>query len=333
VKPLLTAIDGVQPKIELYQAFKSFNDKWIAGANFDEKTIFEEVLFLDRANRDVGDVLVDPFKLLEFFNSYASLDARVIDFVSKILVDNKFFMMPMPAYINWWGQGEVRNGIEPKSQTVEDIANNLFGIYNNVDTRDSKPAFLCYYVGNPSEHLDLNQNSNYGWRSDGFDFANQSQNSSATTNTKQNWANTNRVVGFNVDFGTRNQSIFSSINMDQILGASTTEANKVITEMAAQAGGLRTSLGSVSLYNLYKTRSYNVRVEALGCALIQPTMYFNLRYVPMFNGAYQIQSVEHRIEAGSFTSSDELLSGILLDVSLGLLGSVTTIGSIVFAPV
>ena len=299
-KPLLSAINGVQPKIELYQAFKSFNDKWIAGANFEEKTIFEEVLFLDRANRDVGDVLVDPFKLLEFFNSYASLDARVIDFVSKILVDNKFFMMPMPAYINWWGQGEVRNGIEPKSQTVEDIANNLFGIYNNVDTRDSKPAFLCYYVGNPSEHLELNQNSNYGWRSDGFDFANQSQNSLAATNTKQNWANTNRVVGFNVDFGTRNQSIFSSINMDQILGASTTEANKVITEMAAQAGGLRTSLGSVSLYNLYKTRSYNVRVEALGCALIQPTMYFNLRYVPMFNGAYQIQSVEHRIEAGSF---------------------------------
>ena len=300
-KPLLSAIDGLQPKIELYQAFKSFNDKWIAGSNFDEKTIFEEVLFLDRANRDIGDVLVDPFKLLNFFKSYASLDARVIDFVSQILVDNKFFMMPIPAYVNWWGDGEVSNGIEPKAQSVEDIANNLFGVYTNVDTRYSKPAFLCYYAGNPSEHLDLRENSDYGWRTDSFDFGLESQNPLSTSSRNQtNWANTNRVVGFNVDFGTRNQSIFSSINMEQNLGAATTEANKIAAEIAAQAGGLRTSLGSVSLYNLYKTRSYNVRIEALGCALIQPTMYFNLKHVPMFRGSYQIQTVEHRIEAGSF---------------------------------
>jgi len=300
-RPLLSAIDGVQPKIELYQAFKSFNDKWIAGSNFDEKTIFEEVLFLDRANRDVGDVLIDVIKLNETFKSYASLDVRVIDFVSKILVDNKFFMMPMPAYVNWWGDGEVSNGIEPKSQSVEDIANNLFGIYKNVDTRYSKPAFLCYYVGNPSEHLDLRENTNYGWRTDSFDFGIESQNPLSTSNVNQtNWANTNRVVGFNVDFGTRNQSIFSSINVEQNLGAATTEANKLITEAVSQAGGTRSSLGSVSLYNIYKSRSYNVRIEAMGCALIQPTMYFNLKHVPMFRGSYQIQSVEHRIEAGSF---------------------------------
>ena len=299
-KPLLSVIDGLPPKLDLWEAFKSFNDKWIAGSNFDEKILFQEVLFLDRANRDIGDVLVDPFKLLNFINSPSTLNARVIDYVSQILADNKFFMMPIPAYINWWGDGEVQNGIEPKSQNVYDVANNLFGIYQNVDVRYSQPAFLCYYVGNPSQHLDFKTNPNYLWKSDSFDLTSDQVPVSVPINDKKDWANSNRVVGFDVDFGTRNQNIFSSINLDQIIGASTSEANKVITEIAIQAGGAKSSLGSVSLYNLYKTRSYTVRVEALGCALLQPTMYFNLRNVPMFNGSYQIQSVEHRIEAGSF---------------------------------
>jgi hypothetical protein len=38
----------------------------------------------------------------------------------------------------------------------------------------------------------------------------------------------------------------------------------------------------------------------MGNAMIQPTMYFNLRYVPMFRGPYMIQSVEHSIDAGQF---------------------------------
>lgn len=299
-KPLLSAIDGLPPKLDLWEAFKSFNDKWIAGSNFDEKILFQEVLFLDRANRDVGDLLVDPFKLLNFINSYSSLNGRVIDFVSQIIADNKFFMMPIPAYINWWGDGEVQNGIDPKSQTVNDIANNLFGVYQNVDTRYSQPAFLCYYVGNPSEHLSFKTNPNYLWSSDSFELDSDQIPLSVPSTKKTDWGNSNRVIGFNVDFGTRNQNIFSSINLDQIIGASTSEANRVITEIVAQAGGARSTLGSLSLYNLYKTRSYTVRVEALGCALLQPTMYFNLKNVPMFNGSYQIQSVEHRIEAGSF---------------------------------
>jgi hypothetical protein len=38
----------------------------------------------------------------------------------------------------------------------------------------------------------------------------------------------------------------------------------------------------------------------LGNALLQPTMYFNLRHVPMFNGPYLITEVNHIITAGDF---------------------------------
>jgi hypothetical protein len=45
----------------------------------------------------------------------------------------------------------------------------------------------------------------------------------------------------------------------------------------------------------------------MGNAMIQPTMYFNLRYVPMFSGPYMILSVDHTISQGSF---ETVLTGI-----------------------
>jgi hypothetical protein len=41
----------------------------------------------------------------------------------------------------------------------------------------------------------------------------------------------------------------------------------------------------------------------MGNAMIQPTMYFNLRNVPMFSGAYMIQEVNHSIGPGTFETT------------------------------
>ena len=52
-----SVIDGQQSKIEDYEVFKSLNDKWISGSDYKTKTLFEDMLFLDRASRNVGDIL------------------------------------------------------------------------------------------------------------------------------------------------------------------------------------------------------------------------------------------------------------------------------------
>jgi hypothetical protein len=41
----------------------------------------------------------------------------------------------------------------------------------------------------------------------------------------------------------------------------------------------------------------------MGNAMIQPTMYFNLRHVPMFYGPYMITEVKHTISPGSFETT------------------------------
>jgi hypothetical protein len=73
--------------------------------------------------------------------------------------------------------------------------------------------------------------------------------------------------------------------------------------MIQQAGGRNTSTQNVSLYNYYSQRSYGCEVVGFGNAMIQPTMYFNLKHVPMFNGPYFITDVSHVITPGTFQTS------------------------------
>jgi hypothetical protein len=313
-KPILSALDGNEQKLELWETLKAFNDKWIAGGEFQERTLFQDVLFLDRANRDIGnEVLIDVLKLKTFLTSTAQTNARIIDFVSKIFADNKFQMMPMPAYVNFWGVGEVVNGQRPRTETSQDLANSLFGTYLEVDYRESSPKLVCYFVGKPSEHLDLKENQDYRWKTDAFTFTcGGNQVLTTKLENKTDFALSNKVVGFNVDFGTRNQGVFYSIQLDQNGAAATAESNMVLTDVALQAGGKRAIGQSLGLYNYYKTRSYECRVESLGNVMIQPTMYFNLQHVPMFYGPYMIQSVEHVIDGGDFKT---FFTGIRMPVA------------------
>ena len=301
-KPIISALDGNLQKLEYWETFKAFNDKWIAGGEFRTRTLFQDVLFLDRANRDIGDVvLIDVVKLRNFLTSTRNSNARIIDFVSKIFADNKFQMMPMPAYVNFWGIGDVTNSTRPRTETSQDMANSLFGTFLEVDYRDSSPKLVCYFVGKPSEHLAMKENQDYRWKTDAFTFdCGGDQPLVTKLEGKTDFANSNKVVGFNVDFGTRNQGIFYSIQLEQNQAAATAESNKVITDITLQAGGRRATSQSVGLYNYYKTRSYECRVEAMGNVMIQPTMYFNLQHVPMFYGPYMIQSVTHVIDGGDF---------------------------------
>jgi hypothetical protein len=44
------------------------NDKWVAGGDYTTKTLFEDMLFLDRASRNIGDtILLDIFDLKSMF--------------------------------------------------------------------------------------------------------------------------------------------------------------------------------------------------------------------------------------------------------------------------
>jgi hypothetical protein len=124
---------------------------------------------------------------------------------------------------------------------------------------------------------------------------------------KTDWDKSNKVVGFNVDFGPQNQSIFHSMNISQKSGTATAESLEIDNMLANQSTGKSTATQNYSLYSLYKNRSYTCDISMMGNAMLQPTMYFNLRHVPMFHGPYMITSVNHTIGPGVF---DTIIEGI-----------------------
>ena len=295
-----------QTRTELWETFKALNDSWIAGFDFESKTLFEDVLLVDRASRNVGDkVLVDIFEIMDLIDG-ANYKNTLLDMVTTILVQNNFQHFMLPAYVNFYNVQDAQKNPTPRPDGSLEFGNMLFGTFLNVDYRNSSPKFLCYYANKPSEHLDMKDNIDYRYRDDAFDLRRASDNPLIENQIdKQDWAKSNKVVGFNVDMTRQNQQIFKSFSVAQDPGKPTSESLEMLNQMANLGQNRRSTTQSVSLYNLYKNRSYSCSVDMMGNALIQPMMYFNIRNIPMFSGPYMITKVSHSVNEGGFETHFE----------------------------
>jgi hypothetical protein len=309
-----SSVDSQQSKVELWESFKALNDKWISGYDFTNKTLFEDVLFLDRASRDIGgQIYCDIFKLKQtLFSSGQESKINMLRYVESIITDNNFIILTMPSYVNFYNvQDAIKNPV-PKIEGSLEFANTLFGTHVNLDTKDSSSKMVCLYGGKPSEHLAMDENKDIKYKNDSFSLTRAGNPLVESQIGKTDWALSNRVVGFNVDVGIRNQNIFYNLQVDQNAGKATAESLQILTDISNQAGNRNSSTQNTSLYNLYKTRSYTCTVSCLGNVMIQPTMYFNLRHVPMFYGPYMITDVSHSIQPGRF---ETIFNGVRQSIS------------------
>jgi hypothetical protein len=295
-----------QTRTELWEMFKALNDTWISGYDFTDKTLFEDVLLMDRASRDIGNkILVDIFEVKELIED-ASYKNTLLGLVETILKNNNFVTYMLPSYVNFYNVQDAQLNPTPRPEGSTQFAKTLFGTYLNVDYRQSSPKYLCVYANKPSEHLAMNNNVDYRFRDDAFDLRRASDNPLIENQlNKSDWAKSNKVVGFNLDMTLQNQQIFKQFDIAQDPGKPTSESLEVLNQMANLSKNRRTSTQNVSLYNLYKNRSYRCSVDMMGNALIQPTMYFNVRNIPMFSGPYMITSVKHRISENGFDTTFE----------------------------
>ena len=303
-------LSGDQTKVEHWETFKALNDKWIAGGDFKTKTLFEDVLLLDRASRNVGDkIFVDIVRLNDLLNlERMNTTQSLYTMISNILTINNFQIMNLPSYVNFYNVQDASKNPTPRAEGSLEFANTLFGNFMNVDYRESSPKLVCFYAGKTSEQLAIKNNVDYRFRDDAFDLTRQGDNPLFENQTnKKDWDKSNKVVGFNVDIGPQNQSIFHSFQVAQNPGLATMESLAVETQMSNLYNGTGGATQNISLYNLYKNRSYSCTIFMMGNAMIQPTMYFNLRHVPMFSGPYMIQKVNHTIGPGQF---ETIIEGI-----------------------
>lgn len=288
-------------KLDLYLYFKDFNDKWISGNSIGQRYLMDDFLFLDRANRDIGDTSFISLERLISLADEKNIKINLYSAFSALIQGTNFTMTALPAYINFYGDKSR------KLDSSKSVANMLFGRFLDVDYQSSNPKIIVQYVNGVSKYLNMDKvNTPYKFKNDSIDIR-QTINNSLLVEPKifmdTDFKKSNRVVSFEVNFGDFGQGIFKSVSLDQNTYQNTTESHLALERLARSQGGGGTYQIDTGLFDIYKTASYQCTVEMMGNVMIQPTMYFYLANIPMFEGTYLVYDVAHQIASNNITTT------------------------------
>ena len=261
--------------LTIYKNIKSIYDKWITGRDRKMVTydnLIETFKFIDRGYNDIGEEFkLNPNNVTDLLTS--SYNNSFYSHISKVLTNNDFDFIPLPNFVD----------LDSKSEMLS-----LFKPYDyNAQVGTVKASFVCMYGGEKSNRLDGNED----YKDDSFDVM----------DTESLPEDFNQVPGIFVNYGDENQSIFTSIELDQTEFSETNESILTTDQIASSYNNVNT-VGQ-NLFDVYNNRAYNATVGLLGNAMMQPFMYFQLNNIPMFRGAYVITSVNHSIQPNHMTTS------------------------------
>jgi hypothetical protein len=287
-----TNVDDI--KLGLYKNIKSIYDKWIVGVHKESESVITENLFsrfrfIDRSYADISsEFKISPKGFIDFLKS--SHNMSFYNFIARILQDNNFDFIPLPTFIDFNNKDEVKKVFEP--------------VRFNEMAPTSGPQFICMYLGEHSNRLPLGETESRNKKDDGFFIDGKcidNEFSITSDNIPPDFKEENRKIPyFLVNYADQNQSMFKSYKLDQLEFTETNESLQIIEDIS---NGNRNSSVGQNLFDIYNNRSYSVEVEMLGCAQIQPFMYFQLNNIPMFYGAYTIINTTHHIKPNHMTTT------------------------------
>ena len=307
-KNQLTVFSGFNDqilKLEEYNYFKTFNDKWVSGNSLGSRSLMEEFLFFDKANKDIGDVAYISLEKLLPLEDPKNDKANLYSVISMLIQGTGFDMRALPAYINFYGTNV--NG-KSKTTSSKKVAENLFGTFLDVNYQESSPKIIIQYTGPTSKRLELSDieaKENKFKNDSGNLFANAQSPLVVTIdagNQVGDLYKSNKVVAFEVSVGDENQSIFKGVQLDQSSQRETSESMAATENLGRSESGAGVYQLDTSLFDIYRLRSYTCEVTMMGNVMIQPTMYFYLKNIPMFRGSYWITEVSHNIKPGNIST-------------------------------
>lgn len=260
-------------KTQLYYSFKLIYDRWIKGtesfANKDyaypysnNTPLIDKFKFVDRSYNNIGDVsIVDYSNILDYLDNP---DGEVYGCLSAFLAKNNFDFFPLPNFIDFKGDPQSWKEIFNPRQTAQ---------------IDTQPMFTCMYIGG---------------------FSSQQDDVVSTKALNQPQDMTDNIFGFNINFGIQNQSIFRDIDLSTSEFKETGESLKLMDDIFKATATKTPTPKGQNLFEIYENRSYTCKVSVpFGNMLIQPTQYFELFNIPLFNGLYIILEVSHKMNSSS----------------------------------
>jgi lysozyme len=293
---------------QTYYSFKNINDKWLTGPQnndpnagypmFEKKmgtALIDSFVFVDRAMNPIGDTIINPEILT---NMLEDQNLSIYSVLTQLLSLNGFEFFPLQNFMKFDKPMDWQD-----SFTID-----------TVGSIDHGPTFVCMYIGGGSSYPSGIQAFGQ-FKDDGItdlltanlpDFS-KSNCDILPSNDNQVVTNPNfpfrQVRAFRVRFGEQNQSMFTNIRIDSKDYPETNESIQILARLAGDNKLQAPTPKGQNLYNLYENRAYRATVMGLGNAMIQPTQYFQVENVPLYNGAYLVLSVEHNIEPNKMTTT------------------------------
>jgi len=282
-------------KLGLYKNVKSIYNKWILGVGPDldsalTTNLYDSFNFLDRAHIDIRDKFkVSPTGFVQQLSTNAN--KSFYHFIADILSANNFDFIALPTFVDYSNKDDVKSIFEP-SRFSEKV-------------KTKGPQFICMYFGEKSSQLNIDKKSKKK-KDDSFSIPTKYDkdgklNIGALTDLPTDFKSGNRSIPyFLVNYADQNQSLFKKINLNQSEFTETNESLEIIDSLSKL--NRNNSIGQ-NLFDVYNNRAYSAEVEMLGCAQIQPFMFFQINNVPIFDGAYTIINTRHHIKPNHMTTT------------------------------
>ena len=165
------------------------------------------------------------------------------------------------------------------------------------------PDFVVVYPYEPSKNLNIEKSD---YEDDSFMLNDVFYTPIAVTSRGKDENAFYSLPAFGVSYGRQYQSYFKKVDVG-MAGAVQTQQAIFMKHQLLDAYRSADTKGRVTtaqnLFDIYTTQSYTCTVTMMGCAWIQPLMYFVLLNVPMFRGSYMIMKVSHSIVPGDMTTT------------------------------
>ena len=289
-------------KVSLYKYIKILYDKWLSGTQLNDwilKNFYEKHwYFIDSFYNKVGDRVMMDMNIFSSDILYSQKESgfSLLSFISKCYASNRFAFHC------------VQNFMDLKNEDKEEKFKKMFEAipYNEIDFQNINfiPSFILMYTYEYSSKLNV---EGAEFKSDSFDLDGDTSQLPPQIANK-NLENGFKIPAFGVSYGKQYQHYFKNIDVSTDNPIVTEESIKtqfMIASMNSKNGenGKKISFLGQDLYTVYSNNSYTCTVKMMGCAWIQPLMYFQLNNIPMFRGAYLIQKVSHHIEPGNMETT------------------------------
>ena len=319
-------------RMELYRYLKQINDKWLPTSTmedwyfnnfFDSSSLRKNqpyrFYFIDSYYNKIGNkLMLDVGKIVNEINvsfTYPDVNTSLYGFFGKIFGDNRCMFKCVQNFFDLKNQEAMANMFKPLSYNT---------VMNADFTRNNGADFVVVYTYEPSKYLNV-PNSDY--KDDGFMLNDEfySPISVRSRGADDEGKNFYKIPAFGVTYGKQYQSFFKNVSVGMGNSIQTQQAIQAKHNIINAAGtSKKTATVGQDLFDIYANQSYTCKVDMMGCAWVQPMMYFVLLNIPMFKGSYMIMKVSHTITPGNMSTtftgcrmsnvSNKLVENIFVDV-------------------